>query len=134
MLMRVIVMALATAGGVLAQDADPEVGRDMYMSYCVQCHGFDAKGVGPMAELLNVNTPDLTGLAARNNGVFPTSAAAMKIDGRASVLAHGGDMPLFGPVFDFGNSVLVRLPSGQSMMMSQPLVDLISFLETVQAQ
>ncbi len=132
MIARVIVMTLATAGLVSAQDADPGDGRDIYMSYCVQCHGFDAKGVGPMAEILSVVTPDLTELAALNDGVFPTGAVAMKIDGRAPVLAHGGDMPLFGPVFDNGKGVLVRLPSGQSMMISQTLADLVSYLETVQ--
>lgn len=134
MLMRLILMVLATTGGVSAQGAEPEVGQDIYMSYCVQCHGFDASGAGPMAELLNVVTPDLTGLSARNEGVFPTDTVAMKIDGRTPILGHGGDMPLFGPVFDVGKTVLVRLPSGQSLMMSQTLVDLISYLGTVQAQ
>ena len=85
-----------------------------------------------MAEILAINTPDLTGLATRNGGEFPTGAVAMKIDGRTPVLAHGGDMPLFGPFFESGQSVFVRLPSGQSMMMSQSLADLVSYLETMQ--
>ena len=129
-----ILMVLMTAGAASSQDADLEVGRDIYMSYCVQCHGVDAKGIGTMAEILNVVTPDLTLLAERNDGIFPTDTVAMKIDGRTPILGHGGDMPLFGPVFDVGKTVLVRLPSGQSLMMSQTLVDLISYLGTVQVQ
>ena len=136
MLLRVIttVIAATGAGAVPAQVADPDNGRDIFMSYCVQCHGFDAEGAGPMAELLNVATPDLTVLAKGNGGLFPTADVAMKIDGRTLVLAHGGDMPLFGPFFDVGTNVTLRLPSGQSMMMSQTLADLISFIETLQKQ
>lgn len=136
MLIRVIttVFAAAGAGAVPAQVADPDTGRDIYMSYCVQCHGFDAEGAGPMAEILAVETPDLTALAKHNEGNFPTAEVAMKIDGRALVLAHGGDMPLFGPFFDVGRTVSIQLPSGQSMMMSQTLADLISYLETLQAR
>lgn len=134
MLVRLILVALAAAGAVSAQEPDPEIGRDIFMSYCVQCHGSDAKGAGPMAEILAVVTPDLTGLAERNGGVFPTGTVAMKIDGRTSVLGHGGDMPLFGPFFEAGESVLVRLPNGQSMMMSLTLANLVSYLETLQVQ
>lgn len=134
MRMWLILMVLTTAPLVSAQDADLKVGRDIYMSYCVQCHGFDATGVGPMAEILSVVTPDLTELAERNDGEFPSGAVAMKIDGRSPVLAHGGEMPLFGQVFDTGNSVTVRMPSGQSMVMSRSLADLVSFLETLQVQ
>ncbi|SDL85232.1 c-type cytochrome [Aliiruegeria lutimaris] len=136
MFLKVILMVFAAAGAstVSAQIADPDAGRDVFMSYCVQCHGFDAKGVGPMAELLVVETPDLTGLAKRNEGVFPTADVATKIDGRTLVLAHGGDMPLFGPFFDVGGNVAIRLPSGQSIIMSQTLADLIGYLETLQAR
>ncbi|NDR55344.1 c-type cytochrome [Aliiruegeria sabulilitoris] len=136
MLWRLItrVFVAAGAGAVPAQVADPDAGRDIFMSYCVQCHGFDAEGAGPMAELLNVVTPDLTVLAKGNGGVFPIADVAMKIDGRTLVLAHGGDMPLFGPFFDIGTDVTIRLPSGQSMMMSQTLADLISYLEALQKQ
>ncbi|WP_068116055.1 c-type cytochrome [Tropicimonas marinistellae] len=134
--MRVILVLLATASAnaVSGQVTDPDVGREIYLSYCVQCHGFDAEGAGPMAEILAVETPDLTLLAKRNEGFFPTSEVAMKIDGRAQVLAHGGDMPLFGPLFDAGPTVTIRLSSGQPMMMSRTLADLVSYLETLQAQ
>ena len=89
---RATMVLVASFGIAAAQNADREAGQALFFSYCSQCHGFDATGVGPMAELLSIATPDLTTLSVNNGGVFPTEAVAMKIDGRSSVLAHGGDM------------------------------------------
>ena len=61
MVMRVILITLATAGAISAQDADPEAGREIYMSYCVQCHGFDARGAAPWL----VFAPPLTGRVSK---------------------------------------------------------------------
>jgi mono/diheme cytochrome c family protein len=123
---------VATAGVVSAQEPDPATGRDIYMSHCVQCHGIDAKGDGPMAEMIAIDTPDLKGLAVRNNGIFPTEVVARQIDGRAPMLAHGGDMPLFGPFLSSDQNVTLRLPSGQPMMTGLPLANVVIYLESIQ--
>ncbi len=115
----------------MAQEGDVQAGQELYGLYCAQCHGTDATGNGPMAELLAVQTPDLTTLAADNGGVFPAEAAARQIDGRARVLAHGGDMPVFGPFFA-GDETIVQVPTGQPMAVSRPLADLLAYLESVQ--
>ena len=134
MLFRVFFSAFFIAGAASAQTADPDAGRDLYMTYCVQCHGTEAKGNGPMAITLFRAPADLTGLAARNGGVFPTGEVATQIDGRAPLLAHGGEMPLFGPVFDSDQNVALPLPSGQPMMMGQPLADLVVYLQSLQQE
>lgn len=134
MLVRVTMAIMASVGAVSAQEPDIERGRDIYMSYCVQCHGIDAKGDGPMAEMLAIDTPDLSSLAARNDGIFPMEIVARQIDGRAPMLAHGGDMPIFGPFLDSDLKVALRLPSGQTMMMDQPLANLIVYLQSIQAK
>ncbi|MEM8956408.1 MAG: cytochrome c [Pseudomonadota bacterium] len=108
-------------------------GQELYAAYCATCHGADATGTGPMAELIAIETPDLTGLAARNEGVFPTLMVASQIDGRDLVLAHGGQMPLFGRFFEGDAAVAVPTPSGQPMMTSQPIADLLAWLESVQS-
>ena len=130
----VVLAMLIVAGGAMAQDMVPEDGQVLFGSYCAQCHAADAKGNGPMAEMLAVETPDLTTLAARNDGVFPTAEVAQQIDGRARLLAHGGDMPIFGPFLESDQTVAIRLPSGQTMLTGVPLAQVITFLETIQAQ
>ena len=131
---RTITLVLTLAGAATAQEADVQAGRDLYMAHCWQCHGQDASGTGPMAEMLAIKTPDLTRLAARNSGVFPLEAVARQIDGRDALLAHGGEMPIFGPFLDTGRSVALRLPSGQPMMTGLPLANLIVYLESVQKE
>lgn len=127
-------MAAMAAGAVSAQDADPKAGERLFGTYCWQCHGREARGGGPMAEMLAIEPPDLTGLSARNGGVFPLAKAAMKIDGRAGVLSHGGDMPLFGPSLESDRSIALRLPDGQPMLASEPLANLLAYLETLQTE
>ena len=134
MFARTIVLAVALAGSASAQEADVQAGRDLYMTYCWQCHGPYASGNGPMAEMLAIPTPDLTRLAANNDGVFPLEAIARQIDGRDALLAHGGEMPIYGPFLDTGKAVAFRLPSGQLMMTSQPLADVIVYLESLQEE
>ena len=133
MLLRGIVFLFALAGSAFAQEVDTQAGQDLYMTYCWQCHGPDAMGNGPMAELLAIATPDLTGLAKRNGGDFPTEAVAMQIDGRAPLLAHGGEMPIFGPFLESDQNIALRLPSGQPMMTGLPLANVIAYLESLQA-
>lgn len=134
MLIRATLAVLTMVGAASAQTPDAESGRTLFMTYCVQCHGSDAKGTGPMASALSMAPPDLTGLASRNGGLFPTAAVATQIDGRMPLLAHGGEMPLFGPVFESDQNVALPLPSGQPMMMGLPLADLIVYLQSVQMQ
>ena len=61
------------------------------------CHGVDAKGKGPLADQLKVAPADLTQLAKKNGGVFPTNAVYEKVDGRQEIKAHGPrEMPVWG--------------------------------------
>ncbi len=134
MIWRTVLAVLIAAGPAAAQEADPQTGQAIFRTYCWQCHGRDAGGGGPMAEMLAIETPDLTRLAARSGGTFPAGEVAMKIDGRAALLAHGGDMPIFGPVLESDQSVAIGLPDGQPMLASRPLADLLAYLEMLQAE
>jgi mono/diheme cytochrome c family protein len=72
-------------------------GGDLFQSYCVVCHGTDAKGTGPLASSLTRRPADLTALASTNGGTFPAEMVARIIDGRNPVKGHGGgDMPVWG--------------------------------------
>ena len=130
--LRVVIFVSSLAGPAIAQDVNSEAGQDLFMNYCWQCHGMEATGNGPMAEMLAINTPDLTRLSERNGDVFPLADVAMRIDGRAPLLAHGGEMPIFGPSLESDQSVALGLPTGQTMMTGLPLANILSYLESLQ--
>lgn len=121
---------LMAALPVTAQDA--ETGRQLYTDFCAVCHGADGTGGGVMAEVLTVPPTDLTRLAA--DGTFPTLRVAEQVDGRRPVLAHGGDMPIFGLWFE-GDGADVAMPGngGQPILMSRPIADLITYLQEIQS-
>ncbi|WP_254444531.1 c-type cytochrome [Ruegeria sp. HKCCA6707] len=125
-------MSLFIAGTAVAQEVNIQDGKDLFRTYCWQCHGFEATGDGPMAEMLAIRTPNLTTLALENAGVFPIDRVAEKIDGRSRLLAHGGEMPIFGAVFETDQLFALALPNGQTMMVGLPLANLLAFLESVQ--
>lgn len=86
--------ATAIAGFGVPAVADP--GQDEYMNSCAACHGVDGDGRGPMWDLISVQVPDLTQLAANNDGVFPMLEVIHMIDGRTGLRGHGSEMPIWG--------------------------------------
>lgn len=73
------------------------VGEAEYMNSCASCHGADGTGGGPMAGFLMGSLPDLTQLAAANDGVFPVTNVYATIDGTMTAGPHGsGEMPVWG--------------------------------------
>ena len=88
------------AGAARAADPEPvysaTVGKTIYAT-CANCHGFDLRGKGEIAATLSDKPTDLTRLAEKNNGVFPTERLTEVIDGRAKVAGHGPrEMPVWG--------------------------------------
>lgn len=45
---------------VLASPPAAYEGRKLYVSYCLLCHGVDAKGAGPLAKAMKIDPADLT--------------------------------------------------------------------------
>lgn len=90
------------ASGVMAQDHVPSSvsGSYLYKTYCATCHGKEAKGDGPLASSLRFAPSDLTLIAKRNGGAFPSEQVYRIVDGRKPVKGHGGpDMPIWGDAF-----------------------------------
>jgi len=92
-------------------------GKQWFIAYCAPCHGEDAKGHGPTA--MQKKAPaDLTTLAKRNKGKFPTDYVKKVLIQGVTVPAHGTtDMPVWGRTFADINAR-----------------DLIQYLESVQAK
>jgi mono/diheme cytochrome c family protein len=89
--------ALLLSTMAFAQKEKVNVGKLEFEVHCASCHGMDAKGKGPYVSNLKVAPPDLTLLAKRNAGVFPTDRVIAVIDGRAEIASHGSrEMPVWG--------------------------------------
>jgi nucleotide-binding universal stress UspA family protein len=75
-------------------------GGEVYRTYCASCHGVTARGDGPVASEMNRKPSNLTEMAKRNGGQFPSELVFKTIDGRQPVRGHGGPgMPVWGDVF-----------------------------------
>lgn len=122
-----ILLCLATPA--LPQDANE--GSALFARHCAVCHGAEAKGNGPMAPILLIQPTDLTELTAREDGVFPTERTVRRIDGRDPLVSHGSPMPIYGPYFE-GRDVVIKVESGHKMFTSQPVIDMIEWLRSIQ--
>lgn len=72
-------------------------GVEMYERLCSSCHGVSGHGDGPVSSLIKIGVPDLTRIAHRDGGEFPTEDVRRTIDGRFDRPAHGPrDMPVWG--------------------------------------
>lgn len=124
-----LLIAIAASSPALAQDlAEGEAG---FMAHCAVCHGTGATGDGPMAPLLTVAPADLTGLSAANGGRFPLARVIRRVDGSDDVLAHGGPMPIFGPILQGPSSGIVG-PDGEDVVAPEAILNISAWLETIQ--
>ena len=127
----VTAVAIMMAGGAAAQDA--RIGERLYTRYCTACHGPQGTGDGPMVRVLTVDPPDLTQLAAKNGGTFPRRRVVWRIDGRDPILAHGNEMPVYGDLLS-GEMLDIRDETGETIHSTQPMADLLAFLERLQTR
>ena len=104
----------------------PASGKEMFVSYCASCHGKDAKGDGPAANALKQLPADLTTLAKRNGGKYPTDKVNTILRGQTKLMAHGDqEMPVWGPVF-------WRLSQGHEEQVQMRIANLNRYLESLQ--
>lgn len=88
-------------------------GGEVYRTYCATCHGTTGRGDGPLASAMRRPPADLTEIARRNGGEYPSEAVFRTIDGRTPIRGHGGpDMPVWGDAFarsrDGGDAATVK--------------------------
>lgn len=132
----IVLIAIAFAGVVSATAqtvkhetaamTSPSSGKDMFMSYCASCHGKDAKGDGPAANALKQLPADLTTLAKRSGGKYPSDRVASVLRGQANLMAHGDqEMPVWGPVF-------WRMSQGHEEQVQMRIANLSKYLESLQ--
>lgn len=116
--------------GAAACVEEPIDGRAAYLENCASCHGVDARGDGPIATGLTTAPPDLTMIAARNGGVFPTDQVMSTIDGLDRGAHFSAAMPEFG-AGDMGATVIVE-EDGLGTPVPMQLLALAEYLESIQ--
>jgi len=118
--------AKPTVKKVPATYTSPASGQEMYVSYCASCHGKDGKGQGPAAPAMKTVPTDLTLLARKNKGTFPSEHFAAILTGKTAVTAHGSqDMPVWGPIF-------WKLSQGHQAEVQQRVYSLNKYVESLQ--
>jgi mono/diheme cytochrome c family protein len=111
-----------------APQTSPASGKEMFVSYCASCHGKDAKGDGPAAGALKSAPADLTTLAKRNGGKYPTDRVTSILRGQTNLVPHGDqEMPVWGPVF-------WRMSQGHEEQVQQRIANLNRYIESLQAK
>jgi mono/diheme cytochrome c family protein len=127
-------LVLSAAIALMAPSAtaqDAAAGAALFQKNCAYCHGEGAAGDGPLAGAMAIKPRNLTTLAKDNDGVFPTEAVVMRIDGRRPLVSHGSPMPVFGPYFE-GAEAMVKSETGQPILTSRPIADLVAWLQSIQ--
>lgn len=118
--------ALCMAGAGVADES----GKAIYMDACASCHGESAAGDGPLAELMTVAVPPLTGLSAANDGMFPMLSVVHTIDGRQGVKGHGYPMPVWGK--RFAKDVDMAGTFGAEAVVRGRILSIAYYLESIQ--
>jgi mono/diheme cytochrome c family protein len=122
-----IVLAALSNSSAFAQAPDGGSGRATFGLYCASCHGTSGVGDGPVASSMSKRPANLTEIARRNGGMFPTDQVARIVDGRSPVKGHGGgEMPVWGDAFAKAR------PDGTTV--EQRIRGLVTFIESIQAK
>jgi len=113
---------------VPAKPISPASGQEMYTAYCAVCHGKDGRGGGPAAEALKVPPSDLTTLAKKNGGKYPSDHVTSAIQGDLHEPAHGSkEMPVWGNLF-------WRMSQGHTSEVQLRVANLNKYIESLQAK
>ena len=110
------------------KQTSPASGAEMFTSYCAACHGKDGKGTGPAADALKVPATNLTTLASKNGGKYPSMKVSSVIRGEDVLAAHGSrDMPVWGKLF-------WSISEGNDAEVLQRVANLNKYIEDMQVK
>lgn len=120
--------ASTTVKHVPITNTPSDSGKEMFKTYCAVCHGTDGKGNGPAASAMKTAPTDLTTLAQKSGGKYPSAHVASVIRGQATLPSHGSqDMPVWGPLFS-------SISQGNEGQVQQRTANLVAYVETLQAK
>ncbi|MFN0114447.1 MAG: c-type cytochrome [Paracoccaceae bacterium] len=124
--------AALSVSACMPEAARAPSGKALYADFCAACHGASGKGDGPAAAGLAKRPADLTGIAVRNGGVFPTVRVMSTIDG----YTRRGDgttiMPELGLALKDSPPVRYDPGDGNAVPTPSALVALAEYLRSIQ--
>ena len=127
-----IAMALAIAIPQVARAGMEQTGQQEFRANCAVCHGLEARGDGPMADLFDPKPANLTLLSRENDGFFPYGTVFDAIDGRSEVAAYGPrDMPVWGEALQASGD---SLGGDGELLAYGRILALTRYLERLQAE
>jgi mono/diheme cytochrome c family protein len=124
-----ILMSLAWATAVPAEDLSSSSGAQLYRQYCASCHGKGGEGDGVVAPFFGLKPLDLTLITRRSGGTFPTERVRRVVDGREMPAPHGTrEMPVWG--MQFG---MTAANPAQGEAVARAAIDrLVEYLRSIQ--
>lgn len=139
--MRITILIALFAGSFLlsAQETTPKItkvpasrtsaasGKEMFDSYCASCHGTDGKGNGPAAPAFKKPPSDLTLLAQKSGGEFPTMRVMSSIRDVTQSVHGSKDMPVWGPI-------LSSVSSNDPGVVTLRINNITGYIESLQAK
>jgi mono/diheme cytochrome c family protein len=127
-LMVALLLTPALVAPAAAQEyQQTNTGREVFRTYCASCHGDAARGDGPLASAMKKKPANLTEIAKRNSGQFPSELVFTIIDGRQPIRGHGGpDMPVWGDVFTRSRE------AGDAERVKAVIQSLVQYLDSIQ--
>lgn len=128
--------AAATPASAQEPAAQPQVemrqrvtGGEVFRTYCATCHGTSGRGDGPLAGAMRRRPADLTEIARRNGGEYPSEVVFRTIDGKTPVRGHGGpDMPVWGDAFARARD------GGDATTVKERIDSLVDFIRSLQVK
>lgn len=133
-LISTVACVLLSMAATAAAQQKLDLGKREYESKCAVCHGTDGKGGGPYSTELKNSPPDLTTLARRNAGVFPSPRMYDIIEGSGT--GHGTrEMPVWG--WDFTIRAAEQFPDNpynQASYVRTRISALVEYLNRLQVK
>jgi mono/diheme cytochrome c family protein len=127
LLVVMILMPGLVASAAAQEYKQSTTGGEVYRTYCAVCHGPAARGDGPLSSSMLKKPANLTEIAKRNGGEFPSALVFRTIDGRQPVRGHGGkDMPVWGDAFSKSRE------AGDAERVKAVIQSLVDYLESIQ--
>lgn len=109
----------------------PNDGRQMYASYCANCHGMDGRGHGVTAVSLQTQPADLTALSRNNHGAYPAQHVETVLRYGVETAGHASKaMPVWSTIL----GKIDHISSANDDLEAMRISNIVQYVETLQVR